>query len=241
MPGRARIAGAVVLATAIVFLVLERFAESNAPGFDASTQPLSGLGNWGSPVRQIWVVALLGLAASWIVGAVLVLRPRGGLLVALNLVPVVGIVVSVAVPLNANLAIHEVAAFSAFVGGNLAMLANALHLRQPWRLLSLALAGVAVAALSPAAGLLVGLVGWGTLERMVVVPLVGSLIAFGVALTLDGDRALGPTRPGRRAAAVLAAAGILAVMGIGSGITAGGDTVVAGEVSRAVTTLWISR
>jgi hypothetical membrane protein len=231
----------MVLATAVAFLVLERLAEANAPGFDASTQPLSGLGNWGSPVRDLWVVGLLGLAGSWIVGAVLVLRPRGGLLVALNLVPVVGIVVSVAVPLNANLAVHEVAAFGAFVGGNLAMLANALHLRQPWRLLSLALAGVAVAALSPAAGLVVGLVGWGTLERMVVVPLVGSLIAFGVALTLDGERALGSTRPGRRAAAVLAGACVLAVTGIGTGITAGGDTVVGAEVTRAVTTLWISR
>jgi hypothetical membrane protein len=241
MPGRVRIAGSVVLVTAIVFLILERLAESNAPGFDASTQPLSGLGNWGSPVRDLWVVGLLGLAASWIVGAVLVLRPRGKLLVALNLVPVVGIVVSVAVPLNANLAIHEVAAFSAFVGGNLAMLANALHLRQPWRLLSFAFAGVAVAALSPAAGLLVGLVGWGTLERLVVVPLVGSLIAFGVALTLDGERALGAQRPGRRAAVVLAAAGVLAITGIGTGITAGGDTVVGAEVGRAVSAMWIAR
>src|SRR5207244_9316251 len=108
MPGRTRIAGSVVLATAVAFLVLERLAESNAPGFDPSTQPLSGLGNWGSPVRVIWAVGLLGLAASWILGAVVVLRPRGGLLVVLNLVPVVGIVISVAVPLNANLAVHEV-------------------------------------------------------------------------------------------------------------------------------------
>jgi hypothetical protein len=242
VPGRARIAGVVVLATAVAFLVLERLAEANAPGFDATTQPLSGLGNWGSPVRDLWVVGLLGLAASWVVGVALVLRPRGSRpLIALNLVPVVGIVISVAVPLNANLAVHEVAAFSAFVGGNLAMLANALHLRQPWRLLSFALAGIAVVAMSPAAGLLVGLVGWGTLERLVVVPLVGSLLAFGVALTVNGERAMGAQRPGRRAAVVLAAAGVLAVTGIGTGITAGGDTVVGAEVSRAVTTLWISR
>jgi hypothetical membrane protein len=236
-PSRTRIAGVALLAGAIGFLAIERIAVWSYPGFDPSLQPLSGLGNLGAPTRSLWIAAMGLLAASWVIAAAIVVRPAGGRIVlTLNLLPVVGILVALAVPLDANLAVHELAAFVALVTGNLAMVANAERLRRPWRVTALLLAAGALAAMSPAAAFLVGRVGWGTLERIVVAPLLAAQVAFGLALLLGGLAAeLGSARrSGRRTLALLAGATVLAVAGVGTGISAGGETVVAAELSRAV-------
>lgn len=232
-----RVAGVAILAGTIGFLVLERLAEAAYPGFDPAWQPLSDLGNLASPARVPWIAANVVLATSWAIAFAVVVRPVAGrLVIALNVIPIVGLLVAAAVPLDADLAIHEVAAFAALIAGNLAMLANAERLRRPWREVGLALSGAAVVALSPAVALLEGQVGWGTLERIVVAPLIASLAAFGLALLLDGlrpDDIVG-RRTRRRTLAVLALALLLAMTGVGTGITAGGATVVGAEISRTV-------
>jgi len=246
---RRRVAGIALLAGAIGFLALERVAVASYPGFDPRFQPLSGLGNLSAPTRTIWIVATVLLAVSWLVATVFVVRPAAGRAVlALNVVPAIGILVSVAVPLDANLAVHELAAFVALVAGNLAMVANADRLRRPWRITAVALSAVALAGLSPAAALLAARVGWGTLERIVVAPLLASLVAFGLALLLGGlaaeadGSATAAARPrsSRRTLAILLGALALALAGVGSGITAGGGTVVAAELGRVVNTFLVA-
>jgi hypothetical membrane protein len=231
-----RLAGFVLLVGAAAFLVISELAAAGYPGFNADTQPLSRLGNVDSPTRWLWAAGLLTLASSWVVGAAAVLVEIGGpRLLALNVAPAIGLVVAVAVPLDANLAVHEVAAFSAFVAGIVAMLVNASRLRQPWRLITLACTGPALSAMSPLASVLIGLVGWGTLERLVVLPLIASLVVFGLALSLD-ERALVAARPSRRASVLLPlAALLLALAGVGTGLTAGGTSVVAAELDRHLT------
>lgn len=227
-----QLAGLVLIAGAVAFILIELVAEASYAGFDPAIQPLSRLGNLTAPTRWLWATGLLALAASWLVAAVAlasVLRSRR--LLALNVAPAVGLVVAVAVPLDANLAIHEVAAFSAFVLGILAMLADGARLRRPWRLGTAACAGLALGALSPLASLLVGMVGWGTLERLVVLPMIGGLVTFGLAMLVDAD-AVSPLPPTRRQSAILIVALVLALAGVGTGLTAGGTDVVAGELER---------
>jgi hypothetical membrane protein len=242
-PSRARIAGVALLAGAIGFLALERVAVWSYPGFDPTLQPLSGLGNLAAPTRSLWIGATVLLAASWLVAAAIVVRPTGGpAAVALNLVPAGGILVSLAVPLDANLAVHELAAFLALVVGSLAMVANADRLTPRWRAAALGLAASGLIAMSPAASLLVGRVGWGTLERLVVAALLASQVAFGLALVLGGLAADVGARPHsrRRAGAVLATSVAVALAGVGTGITAGGSEVVAAEMTRVVNTFLIA-
>lgn len=220
--------------------MLERLAEASYPGFDPVWQPLSSLGNLASPARLPWVAAMAALSGSWAVAIAVVVRPASGRLVlAINLVPIAGLAVAAAVPLDSDLAVHEIAAFAALIAGNLAMLANAERLRRPWREVALLLSGAALVALSPAVALLAGSVGWGTLERLVVAPLIASLVAFGLALVVDGVRVEDVTvrRTRRRTLALLALAFVLAMTGVGTGITAGGATVVGAELTRAVSGL----
>ena len=232
--GRTHVAGLAILGGAIAFVVLEQLAETAYPGFDASTQPLSRLGNSDAPTRLLWDAGLIGLALSWLLAtAAMATWGAGRLLMVLNVAPAVGLSAAVAVPLDVNLAAHEVAAFGAFVIGIIAMFVNASRLRRPWSLVTLAGAGLALAALSPASSLLLDVVGWGTLERMVVLPLIGSLITLGLALLFDGWSESPPRGFVRRFVLPVAAL-LLALMGVGSGLTAGGTSVVAAELSRHV-------
>ncbi len=238
--GRTQIAGLALLAGALSFVVLEQLAEGAYPGFDAASQPLSRLGDADAPTRWLWDVGLVALAASWLLASLAMARAgasRGQL--GLNLIPTIGLLVAAAVPLDVNLAAHEVAAFGSFVVGIVAMLANAARLRRPWSILTMAGAGLAVIALSPASTLLIDVVGWGTLERMVVLPLIGSLVTFGLALLFDGWAEASPRRSIRRFL-LPAAALLLALTGVGSGLTAGGTNVVAAELSARVSAHTVS-
>ncbi len=231
---RTQIAGLALLGGALSFVVLEQLAEGGYPGFDAASLPLSMLGNADAPTRWLWDIGLVGLAGSWLLASIAMARAgasRSQLL--LNLVPAIGLLVAAAVPLDVNLAAHEVAAFGAFVIGIVAMLVNAARLRPPWRLATTIGAGLALIALSPASSLIVDIVGWGTLERLVVLPLLGSLVTFGLALLFDGWANPEPPRSLRRLL-LPAAALVLALTGVGSGLTAGGTNVVAAELSRHV-------
>jgi hypothetical membrane protein len=243
-PSRAAVAGVALLTGAIGFLALERLAVWSYPGFDPSLQPLSGLGNLAAPTRWIWILASGLLSGSWLVAATLVVRRTASAWVlALNLVPVVGILVAVAVPLDANLGIHELAAFIALVTGSVAMVVNTDRLTSGWRTAALGLSAGGLAAMSPAAAILVGRVGWGTLERIVVAPLLASQVAFGLALLLGGLAIEGSVarRSQRRTALLLVAAIVPAVGGVGTGITAGGATVVAAELTRVVNSFHVAR
>jgi hypothetical membrane protein len=236
-PSPRQLAGLALLVGAVGFLLLERLAEASYPSFDPTVQPLSGLGNLAAPTRSLWVAALVLLAISWLVAAAIVVRPGASrLLLTLNVVPVAGILLAAAVPLDANLAVHELAAFVALVTGNLAMLLNAERLPKPWRLPAVGLSVAALAGLSPAAAFLVGRVGWGTLERIVVAPLIASLVTFGLALVASRTAPAVPLpgAPHGRRRVVLAVAVALAITGVGTGLTAGGTTVVAAELSRVV-------
>jgi hypothetical membrane protein len=233
-PSPRQLAGLALLVGAVGFLLLERLAEASYPSFDPTVQPLSGLGNLAAPTRSLWVAALVLLAISWLVAAAIVVRPGASrLLLTLN---VAGILLAAAVPLDANLAVHELAAFVALVTGNLAMLLNAERLPKPWRLPAVGLSVAALAGLSPAAAFLVGRVGWGTLERIVVAPLIASLVTFGLALVASRTAPAVPLpgAPHGRRRLVLAVAVALAITGVGTGLTAGGTTVVAAELSRVV-------
>jgi hypothetical membrane protein len=233
--GRTQIAGLALLGGAATFLFMEWLAEGAYPGFDAATQPLSRLGNAAAPTRWLWDVGLAGLAASWLLATLALSRSGAGRsLAAVNLVPAIGLAVAAAVPLDVNLAAHEVAAFGAFVVGIVAMLVNAGRLRRPWSLVTGMGAALALVALSPVSRLIVVIVGWGTLERLVVLPLIGSLVVFGLALLCDGWKAPEPAARSLRGLLLPAAAVILALAGVGSGLTAGGDAVVAAELSRHV-------
>ena len=231
---RSQVAGLALLGGAVAFVVLEQLAEGAYPGFDAATQPLSRLGDANAPTRWLWDLGLLGLAASWLLATIAMSRSGAGRgLTALNLAPATGLAIAAAVPLDVNLAAHEVAAFAAFVAGIVAMLVNAARLRRPWSTVTTAGAGLALVALSPASALLLDVVGWGTLERLVVLPLIGSLVTFGMALLCDGWVVTPPPRSLRRLL-LPAAAVVLALAGVGSGLTAGGTSVVAAELSRHV-------
>lgn len=232
---RPEIGGAVLLVGAALFLVLDLIAESAYPGFDARHDPLSRLGASDAPTRSLWSAGLLVLASSWLVGLSTVLRRGSRLVLGLNLVPVAGLVTAVLIPLDANLALHEAAAFTAFLGGILAVVANAEVLRPAWRLASSGLAGVAVLAISPFAGRLIVIVGWGGLERMVVFPLVAAIGLFGLAALLGGGRAPADTRGARVGTLGLLVVALLAgLFGLGTGLTAGGYEVVFGRTANLV-------
>ncbi len=225
LPRRTSLGAAVTLGGALAFLVLDATAESHFPGFDRATDPMSLLGASGSPVKTLWLAALLILAGAWLVGALTVLSVRDSWpLVVLNLVPVFGIAGAAAIPLDSNIALHEIAAFIAFLGGSMAVIADSEHLRAPWRQLSIALACVALVGLSAGSGTLIPLVGWGTVERMVVFPLVGAVAVFGLAVLTGGRQpTTGPAlRPRPATVALLVAAAVVGLSGIGSGLTAGG-------------------
>ncbi|HYL40569.1 MAG TPA: DUF998 domain-containing protein [Candidatus Binatus sp.] len=229
---RTQVAGLALLGGALAFVVLEQLAEGAYPGFDAATQPLSQLGNSDAPTRWLWDIGLLGLATSWLLATLAMSRAGASRsLMVLNLVPAAGLVVAVAVPLDVDLGAHEIAAFGAFVVGIVAMLVNAARLRGPWRFTTMAGAGLAAIALSPASNLLIDVVGWGTLERLVVLPLIGSLVTFGLALLFDGWAEAAPPRS-RRQLLLPATALVLALTGVGSGLTAGGPSVVAAELGH---------
>lgn len=229
---RSTVGACVAISGAIVFLVLDGIAEARFPGFHRATDPMSLLGVSGSPVKGLWIAGLLILAVAWLVGALTLLSVRrDGPLLALNLVPVVGIAGATLVPLDTNIALHEIAAFAAFLGGSLAVIADSEHLRSPWRQLAVALAAVALVGLSAGSGVLIAVLGWGSVERMVVFPLVGSVAIFGIAVLLGGRRIPEPgvgIRPRRTTLVLLLAACIVGLTGIGSGLTAGGyEKVVA--------------
>lgn len=238
MPDRTEIGGFVLLAGTALFLTLDAAAEMTYPGFDPRHDPLSRLGETTSPTRLLWSTSLLILAVAWLVGVATVLRPRRSrLLVFLNFVPAAGLIVAVLVPLDADLAIHEVGAFTAFLGGILAILADAEVLHPTWRAVSSGLAGMAVFALSPFAARLITIVGWGGVERMVVYPLVAAVGVFGLAVLLGGQRTALEGRARRSATLGLIVVAIVAgILGLGTGLTAGGYEVVFGRTAILVET-----
>lgn len=205
----ARRAGALFLFGALLFILLTTAAESLYPNYSAQDNAMSDLAALGKSTTAIEGTAILGLGLCWTLGACLLYgrTARRGML-ALNLVPGVGILLAGLSPENLNIALHSVGALLAFPFGAVAALLSYRVIRTPLRYFAVALGALSLFAtfvvffgyrvIGPCGTcsydvaldrLGLGLGGW---EAMILYPLLVWLMGFGGYLlnTKGGEEGL---------------------------------------------------
>jgi hypothetical membrane protein len=176
------VAGSLLLAGAMVFLIFTTVAEAEYPGYSIANNALSDLGALGQPTTLLWngslfvagLLQFLGMLA--MVGNTYLIDVRRRLAYLLYLVPPIGTMIVAVFPENWILAAHVVGALMALLIGGVSALYSYTFTESPFRYFAvllgvISLGSFALLGAGPA-------VGFGLVERLVVYPVDIWLIAF---------------------------------------------------------------
>ena len=176
-----RLAGFLLSASGLLFLLANHIAESIYPGYSVKTNFLSDLGAVGQRTTLLWDSQLFVSAILWLLGVCLLFRRSGksrGVWALFVLAPVGQLVVSV-FPENTVLALHTVGALLAFVAGGLSAVYTYRLTSSPFRYLSVLLGATSLLSFALfVSGRFLGL-GAGGMERMIVYPIALWLVVIG--------------------------------------------------------------
>jgi hypothetical membrane protein len=183
-----RRAGSMLLASGIIFTILNTVAESVYPGYSVRVDALSDLGALGHSTAFLWDGQLFICSILSLSGMVLLVfrsslseylqdRP----VQILYLLPSIGSLIVSLFPENTILAVHTLGAFVTFVFGAITAIYAYRFTKSPFRYFSLLLGLVSLVAIPLLADS--SLIGFGGMERLVVYPYVLWGVAFGAYLT----------------------------------------------------------
>jgi hypothetical membrane protein len=173
-----------MLAGTVMFLAIS-LAEALYPGYSVHTNAISDLAATTANTSVLVEAAGLVWGVGWLAGSYLLLRDTGRRgLMALFLLPGVGVLLAIGSPENVNVAIHSVGAIVAFVPGGIALIFSARLIRSNLRYLAvilgaLSLLGVIIEFGGYYSTLVQVSLGPGGAERIIVYPLLAWLMAFG--------------------------------------------------------------
>jgi hypothetical membrane protein len=183
-----RRAGALMISSGLIFIILNTVAESIYPNYSVRTNPLSDLGALGHSTTLLWDGQLFASGLLTLVAVVLLVF-RSSLsdfleskpIKLLYLLPPMGTLIVSLFPENSLLAVHSLGALIAFVFGAISAIYAYRFTKSPFRYFSVALGIISLVAI-PFLGD-TSLLGFGGIERLVVYPYTIWGIAFGAYLT----------------------------------------------------------
>jgi hypothetical membrane protein len=167
------------------FLILITVLEAIYPSYSVHTNTISDLLATGTTTSLIGEPLAFAVAVSWIGGAYYLFRKTGKRrLMALNLLPGVGLLLAVLSPENVNIVIHSAGAVIAFIPGPIAAIFSYRIIKSPFRYFALSLGALSLFGTVMEFGAYetaffqqsLGPGGW---ERIIVYPLLIWLIGFG--------------------------------------------------------------
>ena len=181
----ARLAGSCLLASGLVFVLLNSIAEGLYPGYSVASNALSDLGALGAPTQLFWDGQLFVVGALYLVGVYSLFyrsawgagTSRRNLVAVLYLLPGIGTVVVSLFPENFVLAIHAVGALLAFIFGGIGAIYAYRLTQPPFRYFSVVLGIVDLVSIPLMFA--IGPSMSGLAERLIVYPYVLWLACFG--------------------------------------------------------------
>lgn len=184
-------AGILYSLSGIVMLLAISISEALYPDYSVHKNALSDLAATTANTSVIVETAGFVWGLGWLLGSYLLLRRTGrrGLL-ALNLLPGIGVLLAIASPENVNIVVHSVGAVLAFVPGSIAVVLSYRLIRSQLRYLSLVLGTISLVGVILEFGayssyIVQELLGPGGTERVIVYPILVWLISFGGYLTAN--------------------------------------------------------
>jgi|SRR5271155_963551 len=183
-----RRAGVLLTLAGTLFLLLITVSEAIYPNYSVHANTISDLFAIGTTTSLFGEPLAFVVALSWTAGAYYLFRKSGRKgLMALNLLPGIGLMLAVLSPENVNLAIHSVGAVLAFIPGPIAAILSYRMIKSPFRYFALALGCLSLFGAIMEFGAYetaffqksLGPGGW---ERIILYPLLVWLIGFGSLL-----------------------------------------------------------
>jgi hypothetical membrane protein len=183
-----RRAGGLLTLAGALFLLLIAVSEAVYPNYSVHTNTISDLFAIGTATSLFGEPLAFVVALSWAAGAYYLFRKSGKKgLMALNLLPGIGLMLAVLSPENVNLAVHSVGAVLAFIPGPIAAILSYRMIKTPFRYFALCLGCLSLFGTVMEFGAYetaffhetLGPGGW---ERIIVYPLLVWLIALGSLL-----------------------------------------------------------
>lgn len=190
-------AGALLAFAGLGFLMLITVMESVYPNYSVHGNTVSDLLAIGTRTSLIGEPLAFAVAVSWIGGAYYLFRKsQTRWLMALNLLPGIGLLLAVISPENINLEVHSVGAVVAFIPGPIAAILSYRTTSSPFRYFALSLGSLSLFGTVMEFGAYetaffqqtLGPGGW---ERVILYPLLVWLIGFGsllLAAPTEGSR-----------------------------------------------------
>jgi len=180
-----RNAGILYAIAGTVMFLLISLAETLYPNYSIHDQAISDLAATTAVTSPLTEAAGFVWGLGWLAGSYLLFRGTGRRrLMALYLLPAVGVLLAIASPENVNVAIHSIGAVLAFVPGGIAVLFSFRLIRSGLRYAALALGLVTLLGVSLEFGayyssLVQTTLGPGGTERIIVYPILAWLMLFG--------------------------------------------------------------
>lgn len=187
-----RKAGVLYLVSGIVILLAISFSEALYPNYSVHANSVSELAATTARTTLIMEPAGFIWGLCWLFGSYFLMRDTGkrGLL-ALYMLPAIGVLLAISSPENVNVAIHSVGAVLAFIPGAIAAIYSYRLIQSELKYFSLVLGLVTLFGVILEFGayysyVVQQLLGPGGTERIIIYPLLIWLISFGAYLNAKG-------------------------------------------------------
>lgn len=180
-----RLAGALFCFGGTEIILMLTLAEALYPGYSTHANTISDLAAIGKPTSLFFDPAVFVWGLSWLLGAYFLFRGTGReRLMALNMLPGVGVMLAALSPENVNIAVHSIGAVVAFIPGAIAVILSYRVIKSQFRYFALALGSLSLISVAIYFGayyspLVQQTLGSGGAERITVYPIVIWLIGFG--------------------------------------------------------------
>lgn len=180
------------VAGAVMFLSIS-LAEALFPGYSVHENAISDLAATTANTSPLVEAAGLVWGSCWLLGSYLLLRGSGRRgLMAVYLLPGIGVLTAILSPENVNVAVHSVGAVLAFVPGGFVLLLSFRLIRSELKYVApvlglTTLLGVAVEFGGYYSTLVQVTLGPGGAERIIVYPILAWLMIFGGYLSASDN------------------------------------------------------
>jgi hypothetical membrane protein/uncharacterized membrane protein len=181
-----------IIAGTTMFLAIS-LAETLYPNYSVHANAISDLAATTALTSPLTETAGFVWGLGWLAGSYLLLRSTGRRrLMALYLLPAVGVLLAIISPENVNITIHSVGAVLAFVPGAIALLLSFRLIGSSLKYVALALGlttllGVSLEFGAYYSSLVQSTLGPGGTERIIVYPILAWLMLFGGYLSAENS------------------------------------------------------
>lgn len=178
-------AGVLLLISGMEFILMVMVCESIYPGYSVHSNAISDLGATSARSFLLYEPAIVSWGFLWLLGSYLYWRgSRGKSILALNMLPGLGILIVASFPENVNLLMHSVGSVVGIFSGIIVVLFSAMKVRGVLRYLILGLGVISLAAAivefgSYGSQFVQQTLGPGGWERAIIYPLLIWEVAFG--------------------------------------------------------------